>query len=92
MSTARAQLLASLVLASLVGVALVLRAAHLSRAVTLVALAALALANAAGVIAVHMNLRGESRALKLIFLLPMALAVLLAVSVVADAWHPGLRP
>ncbi|MCU1279824.1 MAG: cytochrome c oxidase subunit [bacterium] len=59
------------------------------------AVAALALAAAAGfaaVIAFAMNLRGEPRAVKVMFVLPFAFPVLFLVALVADALAGGIRP
>jgi hypothetical protein len=92
MTAARAHVLAFVALAALVGAALALRFVHLPRAITVVGLGALAVACFAGVIAFQMNLRSESRAVKLIFLLPLVLPLFFAVAVVADAIHPGVRP
>lgn len=92
MSPARAHLASFIVLAALVGAELALAHAHLARGPTLVALGALALVGFAGVVGLHMNLRAEPRALKLLFVLPLVYPVLFAVAVVAEAFHRGLRP
>jgi len=56
------------------------------------ALALVALAGFAVVVAWPMNLRGESRAVKVIFVLPFVLPALYLVALVADASAKGVRP
>ena len=92
MSNVRAHVLAFLALAALVGAELALKYAHVARAATVLALGVLALANFAGVVAFHMNLRHERRPLRLLFVLPLALPALFAVTLVADAIAHGVRP
>jgi hypothetical protein len=92
MSPARTHLIAFVVLAALVAAELALRALHLPPALTLATLGALAVANSAGVVAFHMNLRREPRATRLVFVAPLILPLLFAVAVVADAAQQGIRP
>lgn len=92
MTSVRAHLIAFVALAALVGAELALKYAHVARAGTAVALGALALANFGGVVAFHMNLRREPRALRLLFVLPLVLPALFAVALVADAAGHGVRP
>lgn len=56
------------------------------------AIAFAALAGFALVVALPMNLRGESRTVKVIFVLPFVLPAIFLVALVADAAAPGLRP
>ena len=91
-SSARAHVFAAVALAALVAAALGLRAAHLARLPAQLALGALAAAGFGGVVAFHMDLRSEPRWVRILFAVPLAFAVLFAVSLVADAWSRGLRP
>jgi hypothetical protein len=88
----RGHLLASLALAALVGVELVIKYAHVAGTATCLALGGLALANFGGVVAFHMNLRQAPRPLRLLFVLPLALPALFAVALVAEATGHGVRP
>jgi len=92
MTPARAHVLAFAALAVLVAAELVLRAAHLPPALRVAVLGALAVATFAVIVAYHMNLRSESRALQLMFVLPLTLPTLYAVALVAEALHPAIRP
>jgi cytochrome c oxidase subunit 3 len=68
---------------------------YLAPAVRAPVAALLALAAAAGfgaVVFFAMNLRRESRAVKVGFMVPLALPILYTVALVADALAPGLRP
>jgi heme/copper-type cytochrome/quinol oxidase subunit 3 len=68
---------------------------YLAPAVPLPAAIALAVAAAAGFAAIvffPMNLRGEPRAVKVVFVLPLVLPILFTVAVVADAATRGIRP
>ncbi len=56
------------------------------------ALVAVALAGFAAIVLWPMNLRRETRAVKVIFVLPLALPALFIVAVVADAASHGVRP
>jgi hypothetical protein len=56
---------------------------------------ALGLAAAAGFAAIvffPMNLRGEPRAVKVVFVLPLVLPIVFTVALVADAATRGIRP
>jgi heme/copper-type cytochrome/quinol oxidase subunit 3 len=68
---------------------------YLGPAVPAAAAVALGVAAAAGFAAIvffAMNLRGEGRAVRVIFVLPLALPVGYTVALVADAIHKGIRP
>lgn len=60
--------------------------------VAVVALAAGAAAGFGAVVAFAMNLRSESRAVKVIFVLPLVLPISFTVALVADALAKGIRP
>ena len=60
--------------------------------VGLVALGLAAAAGFAAVVAFPMRLRREPRAVKLVFMLPLALPILFTVALVADALQQGIRP
>lgn len=92
MSAARAHVVAFVALAALVAGELAVKRAHLSPRLTALLVGALALANFAGVVAFHMNLRAEPRRLKWLFVVPLAFPALFAVALVADAMSHGLRP
>lgn len=57
-----------------------------------VALGVAAAAGFAAVVVFAMNLRGEPRAVKVVFVLPLALPILFVVALVADALTRGVRP
>lgn len=57
-----------------------------------VALGVAAAAGFAAVVVFAMNLRSESRAVKVVFVLPLALPILFVVALVADALTRGARP
>ena len=68
---------------------------YLGPAVGTAAAVALGVAAACGFFAIvffAMNLRGERRAVKLMFVLPLAFPVLFVVALVADALAKGIRP
>jgi heme/copper-type cytochrome/quinol oxidase subunit 3 len=58
----------------------------------LVAVAVAAVAGFAAVVAVPMNLRKERRAVRVMFVLPLALPILYLVALVADTLAGGIRP
>jgi heme/copper-type cytochrome/quinol oxidase subunit 3 len=60
--------------------------------VAVVALACGAAAGFVALIAFAMNLRGEARAVKVMFVLPFAFPILFTVALVADAMIKGIRP
>jgi hypothetical protein len=92
MTSARAHVLSAIGIAALIGAELMLRAAHLSRALTLAVLCVLAAAGFFGVVAFHMNLREEPRAVRVGFVLPLVFPVLFVAVLVADAMSRGIRP
>jgi heme/copper-type cytochrome/quinol oxidase subunit 3 len=57
-----------------------------------IALGVVAAAGFAAIVFFPMNLRGESRAVKVVFVLPLVLPILFTVAVVADAATRGIRP
>jgi hypothetical protein len=57
-----------------------------------VVLGAAAAAGFAAVVAFAMNLRKEPRAVKVVFVVPLALPILFVVALVADALTRGPRP
>ena len=68
---------------------------YLAPAVRAPAAVALGVAAAAGfgaIIFFAMNLRGEARAVKVVFVLPLALPIVYTVALVADALGRGVRP
>jgi len=68
---------------------------YLAPAVPTAAAVALGLAAAAGFAAIvffPMNLRGEPRAVKVVFVLPLVLPIVFTVALVADAATRGIRP
>ena len=92
MTSARVQVIASTAIAALLGGELLLRAAHLPRALTLAALVALAAAAFSCVVFFHMNLRAEPRAVKVVIVLPLVLSLVFVALLVADALVAGIRP
>lgn len=68
---------------------------YLAPAFGMIAAAVLGVVAAGGFLAVvffAMNLRAERRAVKVMFVLPLALPILFIVALVADALHRGIRP
>jgi hypothetical protein len=92
MPSVRAHVIAFFALAALVAAELALKRAQVSPSVTALLLGGLALANFAGVVAFHMNLRTAPRGLKLLFVVPLVFPALFAVALVADAMAHGVRP